>query len=1208
MASPRGRAAAVIAGERGVAVGGDVVDSVIITGDHATIELQLGSVDGALLQLLRRWQKPVKRARPSPLDRRPPPFPNHLDRDREAAALVEPDAEQVVNLHGETGIGKTYVLRYALASAQARSLRDGIVYLFAKDRPRADVLQALFEEFFECEPPHAASEAQISDDLAEKEALVVLDSVELEPSEVQDIVSRLPRCRFLVASHEIVYWDGRRVALEGFELADALTLVEQELRRAASAKERPAVEELWRALNGHPGRLRQALGLTLAGRPLPEVARTVAPAAEPAHALAQAVLESLSPSQRRIVDTLTLFGAATVGEERLAELVALPDADAELRELERRHVIESNSPRYRLAGTLAEELASGSQPQLAGLSALRYFTSWAEANREDLRAQVGEAAAVLQLLRWALAHRHFGEAIRLGRAVEAAFAGGRRLGAARQVAESVRVAAAAVGDRGAQAWALHQLGAYLACSGDRRGALEHFRRALRIRRELGDASGAAATRHNLDVLAAPPWLLSRITHLPVLTLAIFVVALIAASAGPATWLATKGDHNHNPPVGFLVSVAREGTGAGTVRSSPAGLDCGTRCTAEFAVGTTVSFEAEAREGSLFASWSGGCSGTAACTIKVDRPQAVRATFTAIRSQSLTIAKTGKGAGTVTSAPAGIDCGTSCAAKFANGAEVTLNAEPGAASAFAGWQGEGCAGRDRCSLRMDRVRRIRARFEPASSTRRVTVQTTGTGSGRILSDPHGIACAPTCVAEFARGTTVTLIARPDPSSAFAGWQGACSGTAVCALMVRTALSVTARFEPIVETRTLTVGKAGDGTGSVTSDPSGIDCGQLCQGRFALKAQVTLTARAEPGSVFVGWSGGGCLGTQPCRLALGADTTVRATFSSAPRKERLTVRKSGNGSGSVTSTPPGIDCGVVCTSAFAVKPVTLAAHPDDGSVFVAWKGGGCSGTGTCSVPLRGPTAVVAVFRLTSKGKTLTIEKAGTGTGYVLSDPRRIACGSTCTATFDSGSKVVLIAKPAFNAIFVGWSGGGCPVSGNCTLTMDADKTVTATFTPLRTLVVKKGGTGDGTVVSKPRGLLCGKRCSAQFREGTVITLVAHADASSLFVRWTERRCAHRLICRVRLDENLTVGAIFTRAYTISIVLTGSGTVTSSAGGIQCNPTCTGKFAAGTTITLTATPDKGWDLQSWSGDCKGSQLTCKLTLDTSKSINVTFGPSVE
>src|SRR6266511_1694871 len=716
VASPRGRAAAVIAGERGVAVGGDVGDSVISPGDHATIELQLGSVDGALLQLLRRWQKPVKRARPSPLDRRPPPFPNHLDRDREAAA------EQVVNLHGETGIGKTYVLRYALASAQARSLRDGIVYLFAKDRPRADVLQALFEEFFECEPPHAASEAQISDDLAEKEALVVLDSVELEPSEVQDIVSRLPRCRFLVASHEIVYWDGRRVALEGFELADALTLVEQELRRAASAKERPAVEELWRALNGHPGRLRQALGLTLAGRPLPEVARTVAPAAEPAHALAQAVLESLSPSQRRIVDTLTLFGAATVGEERLPELVALPDADAELRELERRHVIESNSPRYRLAGTLAEELASGSQPQLAGLSALRYFTSWAEANREDLRAQVGEAGAVLQLLRWALAHRHFGEAIRLGRAVEAAFAGGRRLGAARQVAESVRVAAAAVGDRGAEAWALHQLGAYLACSGDRRGALEHFRRALRIRRELGDASGAAATRHNLDVLAAPPWLLSRITHLPVLTLAIFVVALIAASAGPATWLATKGDHNHNPPVGFLVSVAREGTGAGTVRSSPAGLDCGTRCTSAFAVGTTASFEAEAREGSLFASWSGGCSGTAACTIKVDRPQAVRATFTAIRSQSLTIAKTGKGAGTVTSAPAGIDCGTSCAAKFANGAEVTLNAEPGAASAFAGWQGEGCAGRDPCSLRMDRVRRIRARFEPASSTRRVTVQT------------------------------------------------------------------------------------------------------------------------------------------------------------------------------------------------------------------------------------------------------------------------------------------------------------------------------------------------------------------------------------------------------------------------------------------------------------------------------------------------------
>ena len=84
-------------------------------------------------------------------------------------------------------------------------------------------------------------------------------------------------------------------------------------------------------------------------------------------------------------------------------------------------------------------------------------------------------------------------------------------------------------------------------------------------------------------------------------------------------------------------------------------------------------------------------------------------------------------------------------------------------------------------------------------------------------------------------------------------------------------------PLVD---LTVNKAGSGTGRVTSDPARIDCGTDCPSQTAYFAQVThviLTAQADPGMVFMGWNGGGCSGTDPCELTMGAEpVTVTATF--------------------------------------------------------------------------------------------------------------------------------------------------------------------------------------------------------------------------------------------------------------------------------------------------------------------------------------------
>jgi len=79
-----------------------------------------------------------------------------------------------------------------------------------------------------------------------------------------------------------------------------------------------------------------------------------------------------------------------------------------------------------------------------------------------------------------------------------------------------------------------------------------------------------------------------------------------------------------------------------------------------------------------------------------------------------------------------------------------------------------------------------------------------------------------------------------------------------------------------TRSLTVQLAGEGTGAVSSAPEGIDCPDACSAAFLQGSTVTLTASPDGGSLFAGWSGGGCTGTDPCELVMDAATTVTATF--------------------------------------------------------------------------------------------------------------------------------------------------------------------------------------------------------------------------------------------------------------------------------------------------------------------------------------------
>jgi Divergent InlB B-repeat domain len=157
--------------------------------------------------------------------------------------------------------------------------------------------------------------------------------------------------------------------------------------------------------------------------------------------------------------------------------------------------------------------------------------------------------------------------------------------------------------------------------------------------------------------------------------------------------------------------------------------------------------------------------------------------------------------------------------------------------------------------------------------------------------------------------------------------------------------------------------------------------------------------------------------------------------------VTVTRSGAGSGTVTGGK--INCGGTCTTPLAVGTVvTLSAKAASNSTFTAWTGD-CVGTQlTCTFTITAENNVTANFDLAPAGggggggaASFKISISKNGNGTVTTDP--------ATQSFARGSAVTLTATPGAGQPWVGWGGACAGTSPICTLTMDANKSVTANF---------------------------------------------------------------------------------------------------------------------------------------------------------------------
>ena len=412
-----------------------------------------------------------------------------------------------------------------------------------------------------------------------------------------------------------------------------------------------------------------------------------------------------------------------------------------------------------------------------------------------------------------------------------------------------------------------------------------------------------------------------------------------------------------------------------------------------------------------------------------------------------------------------------------------------------------------------LKRLQAGFLVANP-RTLTVARTGTGSGIVSSAPAGILCGGDCNEIYADGTQVTLTATASTGSVFSGWSGACSGTGSCTVTMSEAKQVNAQFQ--AQTYSLSVTRAGSGSGTVTSLPSGIQCGSTCSASYTGGTSVTLTATVASGSRFVGWSGA-CSGTGSCTVAMTAARSVTATFE--PSRYLLSVARSGTGAGSVSSSPAGISCGSTCSASMAAGSVVkLTAKASAGSKFVGWTGA-CTGTSTCSVTMAAAKTVGARFDLIPYA--MSYSRAGTGDGTVTIQNSGTVCGAACSVKFLYGTVVRLTATPDAASSFAGWS-GACSGTGTCAVTLKAASRVSANFKKVRsTLTTTVSGATGGRIVGT--AVDCNGQCKTLIANTSKVTLKATPTAGWRFSKWTGA-CSGSGSCTVSMSGDKSVGAIF------------------------------------------------------------------------------------
>ncbi len=749
------------------------------------------------------------------------------------------------------------------------------------------------------------------------------------------------------------------------------------------------------------------------------------------------------------------------------------------------------------------------------------------------------------------------------------------------------------------------------------------------------------------------------------------VATIGASSGVITTVgvgvarmtATTGNVSTSvaltvarPPAALTISSSSS-SGAGVVRSTPAGIDCrvagavvsGT-CAFTFPGDAAVTLTSVADVGSLFTIWGDACVGASvgtSCQVVMSRAQQASAVFTAMR-RVIVSTGTGDGRGRVTG-PQGLDCrlngpslsGT-CAVDVADGTGVVLTAatEPGVTGAasrqvFGGWSGDCTGTAASCAVSTSGAgRTVTAAFFDEKT---LSITLAGSGAGRVTS-AEGIDClrannasSGMCAQAALYGSVMTLSAgTTDAQSVFGGWGGACASASgnTCTTTLTQARAATATFNK--RQVALTMNLSGSGGGNVLVD-GGSACvlatGQnatTCVLLFDVGARITIGWSTTSASQFGGFAGD-CSGTSTCTLDMTTARSLNASFSR--RQVTLTLSLSGAGAGSVLVNGANActltlgQNSATCSQLVDIgRVVSVSGTPADGATF-GGLGGDCPGADPCTLTMSTSRSVSASF--TRAQVAVTVNLTGLGAGQVQlgsSTTCSLALlqgNATCTRLVDVGTTFTIGASPLPGSVFAGFGTPCAPGVSSCTFVVTAPLSISATFNRSKVpLTIRIGGGGSGTVFAN--GLSCPGdtsqqgivTCTQQVDIGTAVVVSASPNSGSLFNGFGGD-CASTTSCSFTMLAAASVSVTFVPAsLPVSVSISGNGRGSVSVGGTTCAydpavgaPACTRQVAFGSSITISATPGPGTVIAAFDGQCPSSGNTCTITVTSARTIGLSF-----
>ena len=522
----------------------------------------------------------------------------------------------------------------------------------------------------------------------------------------------------------------------------------------------------------------------------------------------------------------------------------------------------------------------------------------------------------------------------------------------------------------------------------------------------------------------------------------------------------------NPPAGGAVNVVT----APNCAADPA----------KYTPGTIVTLIANPASGYSFSNWSGDASGAASSVgVTMDADRSVTANFSQV-CYTLTVDSNPSAGGSVGVSPApNCNGGT----QYTPGTTVTLTASANAGYVFTAWSGDASGAAPSVDVVMALDRAVTANFGPLCYT--LTASPNPAGGGTVNASP-----APNCNGgtQYTPGTTVTLTASANAGYVFTAWSGDASGTASSVDVVMSAhRNVTANFDATCYALTVSPSPAGGGTVNASPAPN---CAGA-PGKYTAGTLVRLTANANPGYAFSSWSGDASGAANPLDVTMSADRSLTANFDATCFS--LTVNPSPAGSGTVNASPAPNCAGVPSKYSMGTL-ITLTASANAGYAFSSWSGSLNSAANPASFTIAADSSVTANFDASCFSLSVNASPTAGGTVNVSPAPNCAADPSK----YAHGAVVTLTANPNTGYTFTAWGGSASGSANPTSVTMTADRSVTASFSQLcYTLTKTSNPTAGGTVSASPA-----PNCNSgtQYTYGSMVTLTASANAGYVFTAWS------------------------------------------------------------------------------------------------------------